>query len=64
MLPHGSQLKIIYIVMVVMMVPASSGPGMNKNRLFSLSRGWFPIILPSLPNCSLRKKWTQVIDNI
>lgn len=35
-------------------IPASSGPGMNKNRLCSFSRGWAAIICPSLPNCNLQ----------
>lgn len=34
-------------------IPASSGPGINRNRLCSFRRGWTAIICPSLPNCNL-----------
>lgn len=33
--------------------PISSGPGMNKNLLFSFRRWWAAITLPSFPNCCL-----------
>lgn len=34
-------------------IPASSGPGINRNRLCSFNREWAAIICPSLPNCNL-----------
>lgn len=43
-------------------IPASSGPGINRNRLCSFSRLCVPIISPSLPNCDLHSQFDHYLS--